>query len=352
VGQFGRQFGVPGLRLRAGRRRIGATAAVAVIAVVQLMLGAPPTSAASRHIALPSQAGQGGFWTADRMRAADPRQVTKTGAPPAPVPPSSLRGKSARPFRVPPTEPSSGQVPTRADARQAGAFSSHAVSDPDAYPYTTNGAVFFRTGGGLASCSGTAVTSKNRSLVVTAGHCVHSGFGRSGRWFHRKWTFVPGLDDGVAWFGQFKAKALWTTDGWWRSENYNFDVGMAVLGRNALGQKLTRAVGSQGFATNLARSQAYDAYGYPADPPFDGAQQWVCESQYAGDDPNAFAYSGPPTLAIGCDMTAGSSGGGWVAEDQYVNGVNSYMYSNDPSTMYGPYFGTAIWRLYKQARKD
>ena len=47
----------------------------------------------------------------------------------------------------------------------------------------------------------------------------------------------------------------------------------------------------------------------------------------------------PPTLGIGCDMTGGSSGGGWIVGSNVVT-VNSYGYDDQPDVMYGPYQGT------------
>src|SRR4051812_8139550 len=57
----------------------------------------------------------------------------------------------------------------------------------------TAGRVFFTFQGRKASCSGDAVTSTNKSVVVTAGHCVKF----EGSW-HTDWIFVPGYDNGNA----------------------------------------------------------------------------------------------------------------------------------------------------------
>jgi hypothetical protein len=60
-------------------------------------------------------------------------------------------------------------------------------------------------------------------------------------------------------------------------------------------------------------------------------------------------------MGIGCDMTGGSSGGGWVTDPSaagYLNGLNSYKYSNQPNVMYGPYFGDTIKALYEAAASE
>jgi hypothetical protein len=41
-------------------------------------------------------------------------------------------------------------------------------------------------------------------------------------------------------------------------------------------------------------------------------------------------------------MAGGSSGGAWVVDGAYVNGVTSYGYPQAPNRLFSPYFGTAI----------
>ena len=49
-------------------------------------------------------------------------------------------------------------------------------------------------------------------------------------------------------------------------------------------------------------------------------------------------------------MTNGSSGGGWIIQKQYLNGVNSYGYNRYPNRMYGPYFGNQARTLYNAVK--
>jgi hypothetical protein len=48
-------------------------------------------------------------------------------------------------------------------------------------------------------------------------------------------------------------------------------------------------------------------------------------------------------------MTGGSSGGGWITGG-YLNSVNSFKYTVDPTTMYGPYFGSTIQSVFNTAQ--
>ena len=103
-------------------------------------------------------------------------------------------------------------------------------------------------------------------------------------------------------------------------------------------------VGGRNIAFNTARQQNYAAHGYPAAPPFNGQRLWVCNSPLIYDDTSA----NPPTMGIDCDMTGGSSGGGWIAGGSVVS-VNSYGYTTLPNVMFGPYQGSVAQSLYTQA---
>ena len=222
--------------------------------------------------------------------------------------------------------------------RKAGA----ATQVPPPYtsqPTSTNGKVFFTDNGLNYVCSGTALLSGNKSVVWTAGHCVHDGATN----FHTNWTFVPAYADGTRPYGTWTARTLLATNGWASNGDFSFDNGAAVVSTNA-GSALTDVVGGRNIAFNSPRNQQYAAHGYPAGPPFNGQRLWVCNSPLAYDDTSA----NPPTMGINCDMTGGSSGGGWIAGGN-VASVNSYGYSTLPNVMFGPYQGSVSQSLYTQA---
>jgi V8-like Glu-specific endopeptidase len=216
-------------------------------------------------------------------------------------------------------------------------FKKFTVREPHKFPYSARGKVFFTKGGANYVCSGTVVTSSTRSSVITAGHCVHGGKG--GSWV-TNWVFVPGYKAGNAPFGVFPASRMTTLRSWISKSDFNYDIAGVVVGRNSAGQKLQNVAGSRGIAFNQSRSQAWRAYGYPAEGKYDGQQLIRCESNYAG-------YGIGSTMGIGCDMTGGSSGGGWmIGGDRIINSVNSYKFTNQPNMMYGPYFGSAAAAVY------
>jgi V8-like Glu-specific endopeptidase len=208
---------------------------------------------------------------------------------------------------------------------------------------STAGRVFFTYQGRQASCSGNAVTSGNKSTVITAGHCVKLDGA-----FHTNWAFVPGYNNGNAPFGTWTARATMATTQWVATEDINYDVGAAVVNQLG-GQSLTDVVGAQGIAFNQARAQNMYAFGWPAAAPYDGTRMIYC----SGTTFNAFISNG---IGMTCNMTGGSSGGPWfqsfneAAGTGIVNSVNSYKISIITIWMFGPYFGTDAQNLYNTAQ--
>jgi V8-like Glu-specific endopeptidase len=208
---------------------------------------------------------------------------------------------------------------------------------------TTAGRVFFTYQGRQASCSGNAVTSGNKSTVITAGHCVKLDGA-----FHTNWAFVPAYNNGNAPYGTWTARATMATPQWVASEDINYDVGAAVV--NQLnGQSLTDVVGGQGVAFNQARGQNMYAFGWPAAAPYDGTRMIYCSGRVF----NALISNG---IGMTCDMTGGASGGPWFLQFSeatgtgLVNSVNSYKINFIPTWMFGPYFGADAQNLYNQAQ--
>jgi hypothetical protein len=278
-----------------------------------LMLPAAASAApVQRHAVAKSPAAIASYWTPARMRAAKPADKVLTPA--------------GRPAAAKPKAPK--------------AWSSFEVTTPYTdFPTSTHGKVFFTLGGVDYVCSGTALLSGNKSVVWTAGHCVNEGPGD----FATSWAFVPAYKDGSAPFGVFSATNLYTTSAWGNGGDFSYDEGAAVVGP-ANGRSLTDAVGGRGISFSYNRSQHYQSHGYPAAPPFNGERHWICDSTLATSDNSA----SPATMGIGCDMTGGSSGGGWIVGSNLYS-VNSYGYSNQPNVMYGPYMDSVAQSLYNAA---
>ncbi|MFF6784041.1 trypsin-like serine peptidase [Streptomyces sp. NPDC012510] len=199
------------------------------------------------------------------------------------------------------------------------------------------GKVFFDAPEGTMVCSATVVqdpANPGRSnLVWTAGHCVHAG--KSGGWY-RNIAFVPSYNDGamaasqletatkeqVAPYGVWWADWAQTSDQWIEQGGqtggdgapYDFAVIHVTPEEGSGGRSLEEMVGSalpvDFDAPAVPQVESITATGYPAGAPYDGETMYRCT-----DKPGRFSLveSDPTMYRIGCTMTGGSSGGGWVA---------------------------------------
>jgi V8-like Glu-specific endopeptidase len=304
------------------------------------------------------------YWTADRMAAAisadqdpalaSPRRHTSRRPPvisrPArSPPPTTVRSAASRASQA-------RSSPRPAAAAGAGGLVQAAYNPnlpyyvPTAY---TAGKVFFTKGGGNYVCSGTIVNSEGKDTVWTAGHCVHGGSG--GTW-HSNWTFVPAYDDDLANprpYGTWSAGQLWSKSAWTNSSDFSQDMGVAIMNTN-WGWHIVDYFGGQGLTTNRGKSGVWEnAFGYPAESPFDGGNLMRCWGSTSPEWDAWLVWS--QTVKIPCDMTRGSSGGGWLygynGDWGQLNGVNSRIDRIvGPTIMLSPYFDDDAWGLYNSTR--
>lgn len=270
----------------------------------------PPSHAAAPSAVVRSDVEQ--YWTADRMRHATPLDLV------------TRHGRHAK-------------HPAIAAAETAGRVWSYGGKVA-----RTVGRIFFTTADGRnASCSGNIVNSANRSVVVTAGHCVR----HSGAW-NDAWVFVPGYHDGERPYGTWVATVLATTSQWQDSEDTDYDVGMAVVAPRG-GTRIADALGAQDIEFGERRGRWVAAFGYPAEGPYDGSLPIYCTGDVGAD-----LIGTSHDQALACDQTGGSSGGPWLVGFRGATGsgtqysVNSFKYADEPNYMYGPYFGNDVKDLY------
>jgi hypothetical protein len=191
---------------------------------------------------------------------------------------------------------------------------------------------------GRYTCSGTALGTPSRSIVLTAGHCVVEG-----RHWGRDIVFVPAYDHGARPFGAFVASAVYAMPQWRRAENPDYDVAAIMVKPNRLGT-LGDVVGDREWTTGRSRFSGFQIFGYPAGA-LQGESLRTCDTRGLGSDPLTNGIPGPPTLPGTCDMAGGSSGGAWIVDGRYVDGVTSYGYTRRHSRLYSPYFGVEIGRF-------
>jgi V8-like Glu-specific endopeptidase len=200
----------------------------------------------------------------------------------------------------------------------------------------TAGKVFFDSPQGTMVCSATVVADPanpgKSNMVWTAGHCVHAG--KKGGWY-RNIAFVPSYNDAgksaeelqnatkeeVAPYGVWWGDWAQTSDQWIEQGGatggdgaaYDFAVIHVTPEKGSGGKSLEETVGSalpvDFKAPAVPETESLTATGYPAAAPYDGQKLYQCEDKPGRLSLNA---SDPTMYRIGCTMTGGSSGGGWV----------------------------------------
>jgi hypothetical protein len=232
-----------------------------------------------------------------------------------------------------------------------------AAYNPNAPYYTprayTQGKVFFTKGGLNYVCSGTIINSEGKDSVWSAGHCVHGGSG--GTW-HGNWSFVPAYDDDLANprpYGTWSAAYLSSRTAWTNSSDFSQDIGVATMNTNFGGWHIVDYFGGQGLTVNRGKNVWVNAFGYPGESPFDGGNLFQCWGSTSPEWDYWFSWS--QTVKIPCDMTRGSSGGGWFygwdGNWGQLNGVNSRIDRIvNPTIMLSPYFDNDAWDLFNFTR--
>jgi len=216
------------------------------------------------------------------------------------------------------------------------AASSLRIADASEVGIRTNGKILgVDPHEGPYTCSGTAIDTPSRSIVLTAGHCVVER-GSVGR----RLAFVPAYDHGARPFGTFPVRSVYVMPQWRHGEDPDFDLAALRVGPSRLGL-LTDVVGARGYATGKSRLAAFQIFGYPA-AHAGGEELRSCRAHGLGLDPLTNPFAGPPTMVASCDMAAGASGGAWLFGGEYVSGVTSYGYAGRPTQLFSPYFGPQV----------
>lgn len=250
------------------------------------------------------------YWTPARMRNARPLDQIVGGDSGPPPPPGETASASF------------ASVPNTSQA-----------------PFTAVGRVFLKVGNFAGFCSGTAIDSPSRQLVLTAGHCLYNILpGHLIPTAARYFDFVPDYSHGQAPFGEFIGRRGFLPKPWLRSINENYDIAAVLTHPNAEGQSVADAVGGGiPIATDRARDQEYQVLGYPGGPERKNMQE--CDGRFSGDDRLTYPLGGPPSLGVGCFMGEGASGGPWlIDEGTEVGGITTYGHIRNFTHTFGPYF--------------
>jgi V8-like Glu-specific endopeptidase len=217
------------------------------------------------------------------------------------------------------------------------------------------GKIFFTLNDADYVCSGTLVGGGQADVVLTAAHCVSGGPGRGGAedWA-TNWMFVPGYRDGQMPYGEYTARKFFVMPDWTgpAGGSEQDDVAFVQIATGTLYGSAGAASPPPGLPVAFTGSQdaalpgrAY-VFGYPSLAPYTGLYPNYC----AG----AVAVAGG-SAAMACGMTAGDSGGPWLAGFSPLPGrgtvvaVSTYKLSSNLSVLYGAVLGPQARALYARA---
>jgi V8-like Glu-specific endopeptidase len=313
-----------------GNRMTAVVAAIAIAAVVPALAsrggGTPVAGVSQQAVGAAAQAAAARYWTTTRMTRDLVRQ------PPQGVQPSWLSG----------------------DTRGAGLRWTHGGRVAAAV-----GRVFFTLGETDYVCSGALVGGADPDVVLTAAHCVTAapGRGRATQWA-ANWVFVPGFTGGRLPYGEYTGHRFFVSPGWTAPGGGEPDdiafvqvtsatpAGRPGAARQPHGLPVafagSQAAGSQETGV-LTRSYVF---GYPAEPPYTGLYLAYCAGLATVSDGSA---------RMPCGMTAGDSGGPWLAGFRprsgsgQVTAVTTYKISGNLAVLYGAVLGPQARALYQRA---
>ena len=293
------------------------------------------------------------YWNADRISKAVPRDIVLDTLPPGFTIPQAPGGNG------------NGRGPGGGGDGGVDGGSSTVTGAPWAGAGTvkqTTGKVLFTMAGIDYVCSGSVVDDgslvDNRSLVLTAGHCVYDETNGA---FATNWVFMPNFEDSSTGNvfdcastpeGCWVADALVTSSAW-ASGDFNEDYAFAVMpdGGHSGGDALEVVTGAQSITFNQSHPATVYSFGYPHASPYDGTDLTYCSGTDEADNFGSTSYG------VKCDMTGGSSGGPWFIGFDETSGegaltsVNSFHYrgGKQKNLMFGPYFDDYTQATYAVA---
>lgn len=204
-------------------------------------------------------------------------------------------------------------------------------------PWRKIGKLYFTKPNGSNSYCTANVVSSN-SIIATAAHCIYT----RGQGFNRNFRFVPAERYGAAPYGSFSWSSASVANGWIGTGGRRHDLGLVRLRNNASNRSVVSYVGWLGRAWNQSYTKLLHSVGYPTNLSSQYTNICAAQSFFSPTE-------GADVLVKGCDMTFGSSGGGWLMNyrpysngGNHVNGVVSGPHIGAFGNTYvGPRFSSA-----------
>jgi V8-like Glu-specific endopeptidase len=199
------------------------------------------------------------------------------------------------------------------------------------YPQIAMGRLFIQGagGGGQSTCSATVI---GEDLIVTAAHCCYSHEAGA---MNDDFAFVPAYRDGAAPVGVFDWSRVRVLGAYRNNPRRSNDICLIRLLPDQQNRQVSYYTGWLGTALNFGYWLNLHAVGYPGNIG-GGEFMELCTATTSrpprGCDRNA-------VLNMGCSMTYGASGGGWLLHYRNGNYVTSVVSGYDSETCTGE-FGT------------
>lgn len=176
------------------------------------------------------------------------------------------------------------------------------------YPVRAVGKLYFDIGSLRYMCTASLVKP---GVVVTAGHCVHSGNGAASGWY-TNFEFIPGYRKTGSKitqpYGSWTSWATAVTSTDWYNGGGSVpnagDFAVIVFNADATGKRVGDYTGWLGWGYPLSIGRHNTVLGYPANLDLAGQLHRV--------DSGVTDYGSFGNGTIGSDMQGGSSGGPWV----------------------------------------
>jgi V8-like Glu-specific endopeptidase len=249
-------------------------------------------------------ASAGGYWSRERLLAAQPWRYGEHGnALPSPNP-SPTAHSTLRALRV--------------------------------------GALFSSGSGGNHFCTASVVNSPGHNLLITAAHCINNG---NGNGYRSNIVFIPAYADGNEPFGVWQPEKLLVDPRWASSSDEDLDVGFIVL-KPLNGKNIQDVLGGDNLAINPGFTNVVRVTGYPSS----ASEAVTCV--------NKTSQQATYQVRFDCDgYPNGTSGSPWVThfnedtrQGDIVGVIGGYQAGGDTDSIsYSSYFDSDIENLYKQA---
>jgi len=183
----------------------------------------------------------------------------------------------------------------------------------------TVGKLFFSDAQNDYVCSASAIRTRSRDQVLTAGHCVHTGPNPddlgiplldsllSRPHYFSDWMFVPRYYRGRAPLGKWVATNRYVSSGWTQHENFSQDQAILTMGRRK-GKRLVDVTGGDRLALGKGPNQGHvRIWGWPAESPYNGRVALRCDARTTETN-----VDWPGDARMSCPLNGGASGGPWL----------------------------------------